>query len=67
MTTATFTITKDIQTVWMLANGDTIIGTRGDSHFVRTTDGIMEYTKNDMVEIYNLNENHFANIKYSGV
>ena len=67
MKTATYTITKDIQTVWMLSNGNTIIGTRYDEYFVRTSDGIMTYTKDEMIEIYNLNENHFANIKHSGV
>ena len=67
MKTATYTITKDIQTVWMLSNGDTIIGTNQDTYFVRTSDHIFEYTKDEMIEIYNLNENHFANIKHSGI
>ena len=67
MKTATFTITKDIQTVWMLANGDTIIGTDHNSYFVRTMYAITVYNKEEMMKCYGLDKNHLANIKHSGI
>ena len=65
-------ITKDIKSVWTLENGDTIIGCNyhwkakeAYTFFVQTTDSIMEYTKSEMVEIYDLTADDFANIDHN--
>ena len=61
-------ITKDTQTVWKLENGNTIIGRNHENYFVRTSaDYITEYTKNEMIKIYGLTEDQFANIEKSGI
>ena len=37
-----------------LENGHIIIGCSDGIHFVKTEDGIMQYTNNEMLEIYEL-------------
>ena len=37
-----------------LENGHIIIGYSGGIHFVKTEDGIMQYTNNEMIENYGL-------------
>ena len=61
-------ITKDTQTVWKLEYGGTIIGTRNDEYFIRTTNNfIMIYNKAEMIEIYGLTEDQFDDIEKSGI
>jgi len=66
--------TKDIQTVWNLDRGHTLIGSNiiepyhhRNEFFVRTSDGILIYTENEMREIYNLSDGDFTDIHNSGV
>ena len=68
----TMKITKDTQTVWRLETGSTIIGTMMNGNYaVRfPNDGrpyITEYTKAEMIEIYELTEEQFDNINRSGI
>lgn len=64
-------ITKDTQTVWKLETGSTIIGRYNFIYYVKITDGaidrIIQYTQSEMMEIYGLTEDQFANIIKSGI
>ena len=60
-------ITKDTQTVWKLEDGDMIIGKIDAYYCVKTDDGVFEYSKSDMIEIYGLTEDQFDNIEKSGI
>ena len=64
--------TKDIKSVWNLENGNTIIGCnynwktgKAYAFFVQTTGRIVEYTKEEMKEIYHLESDDFANIDHN--
>ena len=61
-------ITKDTQLVWFLQNGHTIIGRRYRDYFVRTTHNLITVrNKTEMIEVYGLTEDQFANIEKSGI
>ena len=68
-------ITKDTQTVWNIENDDIIIGviiaTKYKSFLVRLFDNktfyVTEYTKAEMIEVYELTEDQFDNINRSGI
>ena len=65
-------ITKDTQTVWKLENGHTIIGVARiefgtDYYFVKKPDSISIFRKDEMIEVYGLTEDQFANIEKSGI
>jgi len=49
------------------ANGDSdlIIGYYDQRYFVRTSDCITEYTRDEMNEVYNLSQDELDNIKYT--
>jgi len=64
-------ITKDTQIVWRLENGDVIIGLALNNYkkyFVKTPNGIIiDFRKDEMIKVYGLTEDQFANIEKSGI